>query len=192
MTEQLLLECEQYIRNGGILAGSSFGRIEIPSHKMMDIDTDAAEQYLQQHRENYFTEQMFAFIDRTGQKDSDIYKKALIDRRLFSKIRSNKKYIPAKRTVIALCLALELSREDADKLLFSAGYSLSRADDFDLVIAFCIEKKIFDFFDWSGSDGIWSSHCDERRSGNISHCGNTVQSVSGCPDFFHGNMGRVI
>lgn len=62
MTEQLLLECEQYIRNGGILAGSSFGRIEIPSHKMMDIDTDAAEQYLQQHRENYFTEQMFAFM----------------------------------------------------------------------------------------------------------------------------------
>ena len=39
MTEQLLLECEQFIRNGGILAGSSFGRIEIPSHKMMDIDT---------------------------------------------------------------------------------------------------------------------------------------------------------
>lgn len=89
MTAQLLFECEQYIQNGGILTGSSFGRIEIPFHKMMDIDTDAAEQYLQQHRENYFTEQMFAFIDRTGQKDSDIYKKALIDRRLFSKIRSN-------------------------------------------------------------------------------------------------------
>ena len=126
MTKQLLLECEQFIRNGGLLTGSSFGRIEIPFCKMMDIDTDDAEQYLQQHRENTFAEQMFAFIDRTGQKDSDIYKKAMIDRRLFSKIRSNKKYIPAKRTVIALCLALELSREDADKLLSSAGYSLSR------------------------------------------------------------------
>ena len=147
MTEQLLLECEQYIRNGGILSGSSFGRIEIPLHKMMDIDTDAAEQYLRQHRENYFTERMFAFIDRAGQKDSEVYKKARIDRRLFSKIRSNKTYIPAKRTVIALCLALELSREDADNLLSSAGYSLSRADDFDLVIAFCMEKKIFNFFD---------------------------------------------
>ena len=86
MTEQLLLECEQFIRNGGILTGSSFGRIEIPFCKMMDIDTDDAEQYLQQHRENTFAEQMFAFIDRTGQKDSDIYKKAMIDRRLFSKI----------------------------------------------------------------------------------------------------------
>lgn len=147
MTEKLLLECEQYVKNGGILAGSSFGRIKIPFRKSMDIDTDAAKEYIKQNRENYFTEQLFAFIDRTGQKDSDIYKKALIDRRLFSKIRSNKKYMPSKRTVIALCLALELSREDADRLLSSAGYSLSRADDFDLVIAFCIEKKIFDFFD---------------------------------------------
>lgn len=90
---------------------------------------------------------LFAFIDRTEQKDSDVYKKALIYRRLFSKIRSNKKYIPSKRTVVALCLAPNPSREDADRLLFSAGYSLSRADDFDLVIAFCIKKKIFDFFD---------------------------------------------
>lgn len=147
MTQEILNECRRYIENGGILAGSSFGKIEIPFHKMMDIDTDEAEQYLQQNRENYFTEQMFAFIDRTGQKDSDIYKKARIDRRLFSKIRSNKKYIPSKKTVIALCIALELSREEADRLLSSAGYSLSRADDFDLVIAFCIEKKIFNFFD---------------------------------------------
>ena len=52
MTEQLLLECEKFIRNGGLLTGSSFGRIEIPFCKMMDIDTDDAEQYLQQHREN--------------------------------------------------------------------------------------------------------------------------------------------
>ncbi len=147
MTDQLLFECEQYIRNGGIFAGSSFGSIEIPFRKSMDIDTDAAEEYIRQNREIYFAEQLFVFIDRTGQKDSDVYKKALIDRRLFSKIRSNKKYIPSKRTVIALCLALNLSREDADRLLSSAGYSLSRADDFDLVIAFCIEKKIFDFFD---------------------------------------------
>ena len=147
MTEQLLQECQRYIENGGILVGSAFAKVDIPHFKMMDIDTDAAEKYLEDHREKLFTELMFSYIDRTGQKDSEIYKKALIDRRLFSKIRSNKNYIPAKKTVIALCLALELSREEADKLLSSAGYSLSRADDYDLVIAFCIEKKIFDFFD---------------------------------------------
>ncbi len=147
MTQKLLLECKQYMENGGILMGAAFGRVEMTYHTMVELDTDAAEQYLAVNREKLFTEQLFAFIDRTGQPDCEIYKKALIDRRLFSKIRSNKAYVPAKKTVVALCLALELSRPDADRLLSSAGYSLSRADDYDLVIAFCMEKQIFDFFD---------------------------------------------
>jgi hypothetical protein len=90
-------------------------------------------------------QQLLNLIDKTGKKDSDIYKKAGLDRRLFSKIRSNKEYTPAKKTVIAFCLALELPRSDADLLLSSAGYSLSRADEFDLAIAFCIEKSVYDF-----------------------------------------------
>ena len=143
MTDQLLPACKEYVDNGGMLSGSTFTKVSIRSFKMLDIDTNAAEQYLEQNREKLFTEQLFAFIDRTGKQDSEIYKKALIDRRLFSKIRSNNNYIPAKKTVIALCLALELNRAEADTLLSSAGYSLSRADDYDLVIAFCIEKKIF-------------------------------------------------
>ncbi len=147
MTDQLLRACKEYVDNGGMLSGSTFTKVSVRSFKMLDIDTNAAEQYLEQNREKLFTEQLFAFIDRTGKQDSEIYKKALIDRRLFSKIRSNKNYIPAKKTVIALCLALELNRAEADTLLSSAGYSLSRADDYDLVIAFCIEKKIFNFFD---------------------------------------------
>ncbi len=147
MTDQLLLACKEYIDNGGIINGATFEKISVSSFKMLDINTDAAEQYLEKNKERPFTEQLFAFIDRTEKQDSEIYKKALIDRRLFSKIRSNKNYIPAKKTVIALCLALELAREEADKLLSSAGYSLSRADDYDLIIAFCIEKKIFDFFE---------------------------------------------
>ena len=124
MTEELLLECKKYIESGGIPFGSSFEKVSVRQFKMMDIDADAAELYLNQHRENLFVEQLFSFIDRTGKTDCDIYKKALIDRRLFSKIRSNKNYIPAKKTVIALCLALELCREDADKLL-SAGDTVS-------------------------------------------------------------------
>lgn len=147
MNPSVLQECETYIANGGIAFGSSFGTIEIPSYHLMDVDTGAAEDYLSQNREDRFADLLFDYIDRTGQKDSDVYKKALIDRRLFSKIRSKKNYTPARKTVIALCLALELSREDANRLLSSAGYSLSRADDYDLIIAFCIEKKIFDFTD---------------------------------------------
>ncbi len=147
MTEELLLECRRYLENGGILAGSHFSPIRIPHRKLTQIDAGDAAAYLQQHRGQQFTQLLFSFIDRTGQSDSAIYKKAYIDRRLFSKIRSNKNYIPAKKTVLALCLALELPREEADHLLSAAGYSLSRAEDYDLVIAFCMEKKIFDFMD---------------------------------------------
>ncbi|MDR2933295.1 MAG: hypothetical protein LBV27_09330 [Oscillospiraceae bacterium] len=145
ITREFLLECEQYIENGGILSGASFTPVKIRRHRRTRVDAADAKEYMENNRDVFFTEQMLSLIDKTGKKDSDVYKKAGIDRRLFSKIRSNKEYTPAKKTVIALCLALELPRDEADLLLSSAGYSLSRADDFDLVVAFCIEKKVYDF-----------------------------------------------
>ena len=143
MKAELLRECELYIKNGGVSDEVS----EASVCGMVEISVSEADAYLRFNRDLSFNERLFLLIDRTGQKDSDVYKKAHIDRRLFSKIRSNKKYIPCKKTVIALCLALELDREEADALLSSAGYSLSRADDFDLAIAFCIDKRVFDFFE---------------------------------------------
>jgi hypothetical protein len=147
ITREFLLECEQYIENGGILSGASFTSVEIRRHWRTRVSAADAEEYIKDNRDVFFTEQMLSLIDKTGKKDSDIYKKAGIDRRLFSKIRSNKEYTPAKKTVIALCLALELPRNEADLLLSSAGYSLSRAEDFDLAIAFCIEREVYDFFE---------------------------------------------
>ncbi len=143
MMADLIQECKLYMENGGV----SDKTTEVPSYKMMDISIREVDAYLHYNRDLSFNERLFLLIDRTGQRDSDVYKKAYIDRRLFSKIRSNKKYIPCKKTVIALCLALELKREEADALLSSAGYSLSRADDYDLAIAFCIDKGVFDFFE---------------------------------------------
>ena len=140
MIKELIQECELYIK--------SKGEVIIPqSFKMMDISVSEVDAYLRYNRDLSFNERLFLLIDRTGESDSEVYKKANIDRRLFSKIRSNKKYIPCKKTVIALCLALELDREEADALLSSAGYSLSRSEDYDLAIAFCIDKKIFNIFD---------------------------------------------
>ena len=145
LNQNFLLECERYIKNGGILSGATFTPVDIPTHEA--LDPSEAETYLAKNRDVFFVQQLLALIDLSGKKDSDIYKKAGIDRRLFSKIRSNLTYTPAKKTVIALCLALELPRSDADLLMSSAGYSLSRADDFDLAIAFCIERGVYDFFE---------------------------------------------
>lgn len=143
VTADLLKECKSYIENDGVDNKIT----DTQSSKMMDISISEADAYLRYNRDLSFKERLFLLIDRTGQSDSDIYKKAHIDRRLFSKIRSNQKYIPSKKTVIALCLALELNREETNALLSSAGYSLSRANDYDLAIAFCIDKNVFDFYE---------------------------------------------
>ena len=134
--------CREYIKQGGepVVSGA-FGL------RMAEINMSEVQLYLLENMGASFNELLFMLIDRTEKKDSDVYKKARIDRRLFSKIRSSKKYVPCKKTVIALCLALELSREDADALLSSAGYSLSRSEEYDLAIAFCISRQFFDFND---------------------------------------------
>lgn len=134
--------CREYIKQGGeTVVSGAFGL------RMAEINMSEVQLYLLENMGASFNELLFMLIDRTGQKDSDVYKKARIDRRLFSKIRSSKKYVPCKKTVVALCLALELSREDADALLSSAGYGLSRSEEYDLAIAFCLSRQIFDFDD---------------------------------------------
>lgn len=134
--------CKEYIKQGGEpIVSAAFGL------RMAEINMSEVQLYMLENMDASFNELLFMLIDRTGQKDSDVYKRARIDRRLFSKIRSSKKYVPCKKTVVALCLALELSREDADALLSSAGYSLSRSEEYDLAIAFCISRQVFDFND---------------------------------------------
>ena len=79
-----------------------------------------------------------------GLKDSDVYNKVHIDRRLFSKIRSDSKYHPKKETVILLGLSLELTEDEIDKLLETLSYSLPKNNYFDLIIRFCFKERIYD------------------------------------------------
>lgn len=103
--------------------------------------------YILHHRAPKFNEVLFNFIDDKKLEDSTVYKKALIDRRLFSKIRTNPDYKPKKTTVLALGLALELSLEDLTTLLKSAGYALGMSDNLDLIIHFCLEKNIYNIIE---------------------------------------------
>jgi hypothetical protein len=102
------------------------------------------DEFVNNHRKKTLQELLFSFIDKREVKDSYVYKKAGIDRKLFSKIRSSSDYRPSKNTIIALALALELNEDEFDELLESGGYSLSDSDTSDLVIKFCLEKKIYD------------------------------------------------
>jgi hypothetical protein len=91
-----------------------------------------------------FSECLLKLIDKKEMTDSQVYQKAMIDRRLFSKIRSNTNYHPRKRTVFAFIIALGLDLSEAGHLLGLAGYAFNKADISDLIVLFFINKKIND------------------------------------------------
>ena len=96
--------------------------------------------------EDTFQTKLFHYIDEKNLKDSDVYNKVNIDRRLFSKIRSDKNYHPSKETIILLGLALELKEQEIEDLLRSASYSLPMNNVYDLIIRFCFKEGIYNLF----------------------------------------------
>ncbi len=91
-----------------------------------------------------FCEMMFSLIDQKGFTDTEVYKRAGLDRKYFSKLRSDPHYKPKKKVVCSIALALELDNATCKKLVKKAGYILSSANKFDLVIRYAIENEIYD------------------------------------------------
>ena len=99
------------------------------------------------HLDAGFSETLLKFIDRSGKKDAEVYKKANVDRKLFSKIRNNPDYKPSKSTAIAFAIALELNLDETRDLIARAGYALSASSKFDVIIEYFIGQKKYDIFE---------------------------------------------
>ena len=138
-----LLDVEQVILNEPILR-----RIETEDHYTQIAAAPTAPSLDERvsHLDEPFSITLLRLIDAKGKSDVDVYKKANLDRKLFSKIRSSQDYLPSKRTAIALAIGLELTLSETDDLLERAGYSLSPSQKFDVIVEYFIVNGQFDIF----------------------------------------------
>ena len=99
------------------------------------------------NRDESFQQMLFREIDSRGMTDVECYRRAHMDRKTFSKIRSDIQYRPKKTTAVSLALALKMTAEEAEDLLKKAGYSFSNSSIFDIIIQYYMEKGKYDLFE---------------------------------------------
>ncbi len=122
-----------------------FGVFEksMPAPRMAPSSLDI----LMENLDEPFSQTLLRLIDAKGKTDVQVYKRANIDRKLFSKIRSNEGYMPSKRTAIALAVSLELSLDETADLLARAGFALSHAVKFDVIVEYFLRSGKYDIFE---------------------------------------------
>jgi len=122
---------------------SRFAKLDLMEELAVGSSYSSIDNYIDDNKDdNRFQKLLFSYIDNRGLKDSDVYNKVHIDRRLFSKIR-NENYHPGKDTIIKLAIALNLNIDELEELLSSASYSLPKNNERDLIIRFSFINNIY-------------------------------------------------
>ena len=99
------------------------------------------------HLPDTFAEYLFYLIDAKGLTNADVYKKAIVDKKVFSKIKNNPDYHPQKETALRLCIGARLNLDESKDLLARAGYALSPCDKRDVIFTYFIEHGIYDMIE---------------------------------------------
>lgn len=120
-------------------------RCRFYSANQSKTDLDQAEALSINELEDGFSETLRRMIIAKQKTPVEIYKKAHLDRKLWSKIQNDRFYSPSKKTAVAFALALELTLAETNDLLSRAGFTLSRSQLFDVIVEYCIRHQIYDF-----------------------------------------------
>lgn len=120
---------------------------QVPLCPSMAMPKDVSLEDVVNQIDESFSQMLIRKIDEKGMTDAECYKKANVDRKLFSKIRSDINYRPSKTTALAFAIALELSLEDTQDMLMKAGFALSHSNKFDIIIEYFITHGNYNVFE---------------------------------------------